>query len=150
MKKRKPIGIGLVSAAALLGMFIGQLLPEPTDPLYFYIVDWLKAHAGELSPQAYWFIGAWNYYALPSIWYLLLLTAMLYARAKIKRRLILGAGLLTLGVTLYYVWQLSGGAHIFDVSDARIGMWITELSIFAFATLFAAVYVKVRKWRIWT
>lgn len=86
-----------LTAIILLSMGIGELLPEPTDAIYFWMQKWLALNVNVLSPLDYWLYSLFSYYCLSAIWYFVLCGVMVAWQVRAERSLLAMIGLISAG-----------------------------------------------------
>jgi hypothetical protein len=118
---------------SLLGAAIGELAPEPTDPLYFYIADWLNHYRATLDPFFVRFADIWSYYFFSAIWYLFLIALVIQfgVRKKLLRGFLVA---LTVAVVCYVAAYWIEGTPVLPMTY-ETGMGIILGSVFAFFAL---------------
>jgi hypothetical protein len=87
-------------------MFVGQLLPEPTDALYFYILKWLNTDGILLDKFTYYFILLFSYYVLPALCYLVYLAYFVITDIKPNAEMFKFVGIISLGGVIGVVLSL--------------------------------------------
>ena len=128
---------------SLLSAALGEVLPEPTDPLYFFIGDWIKNYGSLLEPWFLRFSELWTYYFLSATWYLFLLAVLLqFCRETSKAILyLLTAG--TIGYVFLYWWQ--GASTVPIAMTFENGMNLIYGSVVAFGILVIFDVWKLRQ-----
>lgn len=132
----------------LLGAAIGEIMPEPTDPIFIWLTDWLKVHQAEIPVWQYWGIWVFNYYVLSAIWYLVLLALVLGLDVTVHERVFLITGLLSAGAVIGLAGYLISGRGLPGVENLGLGYLITFASIGAFAGLGSFVLFRLQETRL--
>jgi hypothetical protein len=91
----------------IVGMAIGQLLPEPTDALYFYYNNWLYANQGNLSSMDFIIYQMLLYYILPMVWYVIMFVFLAATNIEPQDEMMYLIGLISFGGVLGVVISLS-------------------------------------------
>jgi len=85
--------------AGAVGLLLSNIIPTPSDALYFHREKKLKEKWDnkEITPEKYWQKTATAYYVYKPIWYGLVITAMYFTKGDVKDKakiglMIVGAG----------------------------------------------------------
>lgn len=81
----------------LSGMALGELLPEPTDALYFWLQRWLEENKLALGDMQYLALMLFSYYCLSAIWYFALIGYFLLAEIEPSKSIFYFMGAIALG-----------------------------------------------------
>lgn len=132
---------GAALVAFILGMFLGQAAPEPTDCVFILVEDWLKSNAWWLPTWEYWLVWAFNYYLLLALWYMFLLVLIIYLDITISEKVLLVAGLVSAGAVVGMVSYLMAGKTFAWASASMLGVYITLMGVVSLALFGLLLYV---------
>lgn len=76
-KRRVIVPLSIITLTGLISAFAGQILPEPTDPLTLFEMDWVTMYRGQLDPLLARFADLWAFYVFAGIWYLFLVAVVI-------------------------------------------------------------------------
>ncbi len=92
---------------ALLGAILGDLIPTPADPLYFWYTRRLRIQMEnkEITPGQYWAKETAAYYFFNSGWWLLVLIVAISIKGDLRRKATVVGGVLGAGAMIGVIYK---------------------------------------------
>lgn len=139
MGRRRPaITLGVLTFAGAITAGIAQALPEPTDPVAFWMFDWLQVYNAVLSPWLAMFVEFWTYFFFSAIWYFFI--AAVIVRFKFRVTKSVAAAMLFFPIVWLLGWMVSGQSLPIPMTyENGIIIMIWSLIIFGVTTGYLAI-----------
>lgn len=118
---------------------LGEIIPEPTDPVFIWLADWLKVNNGMIPTWQYWLIWTFNYYLLSATWYMFLLALVFGLELELRERFFVGLALLSGGAVAGLVGILAIGKQLPGVGNLGLGYTVFFAGIAALVAFGAFV-----------
>ena len=134
---------GVAGALTLMGL--GEVLPEPTDPLFIWISDWLRVNQAQIPPWQYWSVFIFNVWFLSALWYFFIAILVLSLDVAVEQRAFLGIGLVSGGAVVGLLGYLMAGRELPGVSSLGLGYVIVFAGIAAFTAVTATLILFLRE-----
>lgn len=93
--------------AAMIGLFLSDIIPTPADALYFWQQRRLKEKlsAGVISAKQYWIADAAGYYLYNPLWWLLVIGVVVSIKGDYSKKMKVGLGLIGAGAVVAILYK---------------------------------------------